>query len=280
MTTRDEYVAFGSRIYEVVRPFAAFPAGLEIGILSKCAVDGEGRVYISQRADPPVLVFDPDGRFVRSIGAGRAADSHGIHVTRDGRILLVDRDAHQVLCYAADGELVFAWGEPNRPRFRAPFSHPTDVVVAPGGDIYVADGYGNTMVHRFAADGTLIRSWGGLGSGPGEFMTPHGISLLPDGRLLVGDRENNRVQVFSADGDYLAEWRGFFHPMDIHVAAPDCIFVTDQVPRVTAVNGRGEAIGACKPSIHIPHGMSGHPDGSLYIVETRTTATTKLVPVD
>lgn len=280
MTTREEYVAFGSQIYRVVRPFAAMPPGLEIGILSKCAVDADGLVYISQRADPPVLVFDPDGRFVRAIGAGRAADSHGIHVTRDERILLVDRDAHQLLCYAPDGELVFAWGAADRPRFQAPFSHPTDVVTAPNGDVYVADGYGNTMVHRFAADGTLIRSWGGLGSGPGEFMTPHGMGLLPDGRLLVGDRENNRVQVFSAEGDYLAEWRGFFHPMDIHVASADRIFVTDQVPRVIAVNDRGEAIGASKPAIHIPHGMSGHADGSLYIVETRTMVTTKLVPVD
>jgi DNA-binding beta-propeller fold protein YncE len=280
MTARDEYVAFGRQVYRVVRPFAEMPAGLEIGILSKCAVDAEGYVYVAQRADPPVLIFNREGRFVRSVGDGRAADSHGICVTQDGRILLVDRDAHQLLCYSADGDLEFEWGEPTRPRFQAPFNHPTDVVVAPDGDIYVADGYGNNMVYRFSPDGTLKKSWGGLGSGPGEFATPHGINLLPDGRLLVGDRENNRVQVFSADGEYLAQWRGFYHPMDIYVESADRIYVTDQRPRVTAVNARGEAIGASKPAVAIPHGMSGHSDGSLYIVETRTTVTTKLVPVD
>jgi peptidylglycine monooxygenase len=184
-----------------------------------------------------------------------------------------------VLCYAPDGRLLFTLGEPTRPRFQAPFSHPTDVAVGQDGDIYVADGYGNTMVHRFAADGQLKRSWGGLGSGPGQFTTPHGIDLLPDGRLLVGDRENDRVQVFSPDGHYLAEWHGFYHPMDIHVASADLIYVSDQRPRVTAVNGRGEVVGACKPAIAMPHGITGDQSGALYIVETRTTVITKLEPV-
>ena len=82
---------------------------------------------------------------------GRKADSHRIWITPDDRVLLVDRDAHQLVCYSPQGKLLFTIGDPARPRFREPFSHPTDVTVAPSGDIYVADGYGNTMVHRFSA---------------------------------------------------------------------------------------------------------------------------------
>ena len=261
--TQDKYVALGNQIYKVVNPFPQWPSEVKPDIFSKCAVDSSGNLHICQRADPPVIVFDSAGRFVRTIGAGRAADGHGIRITPDNRVLVVDRDAHQLLCYAPDGKLLFTLGESNRPRFQAPFSHPTDVAVGPNGDIYVADGYGNMMVHRFSADGRLKQSWGGYGARPGQFTTPHGINFLPDGRLLVGDRENNRIQVFDADGIYLTEWRGFYHPMDIHVDAGGLTYVTDQCPRVIALNAQGEIVGACKPTVEMPHGISGDREGNL-----------------
>src|SRR5581483_8410615 len=102
-----------------------------------------------------------------------------------------------------DGRQRFTLGQRHRPRFQAPFNHPADVTVAPSGDIYVADGYANSTVHRFAPDGTLRRTWGRPGRGPGEFTTPHAVRVHPDGRVIVADRENDRVQVFSPDGEYL-----------------------------------------------------------------------------
>jgi DNA-binding beta-propeller fold protein YncE len=281
MPAPDQYVAFGSQIYKVVRPFATWPSStVAIGIFSKGAVDSKGNLHVCQRADPPVLVFDRQGRYVRSIGEGRRADSHGIWITADDRVLLVDRDAHQLVCYSPQGKLLFTVGDTNRPRFQAPFSHPTDVAVAPNGDIYVADGYGNTMVHRFSPEGKLRQSWGGCGTGPGEFSTPHGINVLPDGRLLVGDRENNRVQVFDLDGKYLTEWRGYYHPMDIYVDTRNLIYVTDQRPRVTAMNDRGEIVGSCKPALEMPHGICGDRDGNIFIIEARNIKTiTRLEPV-
>ena len=278
--TPDRYVGLGTQIYKVVKPITNWPRELKPEGFSKCAVDSRGNLYVCQRADPPIIVFDSAGKFVRTIGAGRDTDSHGIWITADDRVLLVDRDAHQVLCYSAKGELLFTLGESNRPRFQAPFSHPTDVAVGLNGDIYVADGYGNMMVHRFSADGKLKKSWGGFGTGPGQFTTPHGINVLADGRLLVGDRENDRIQVFDPEGNYLTEWHGFYHPMDIHVDSQGLIYVTDQRPRLTAINDRGEIMGACKPNVDIPHGISGDTDGNLYMVATRKPASiTKLVPV-
>jgi peptidylglycine monooxygenase len=98
--------------------------------------------------------------------------------------------------------------------------------------------------------------------------------------VLVGDRENNRVQVFDADGTYLSEWGGFYHPMDIHVdRARERIYVSDQIPRVHALTPNGRTVGACKPVIAQGHGMTGDAEGNLYMVETRVPVITKLVPI-
>jgi peptidylglycine monooxygenase len=280
MSAPDQFVALGTQVYKVIRPFARWPSTLNIGIFSKAAVDSKGNLYVCQRADPPVIVVDRNGNFVRSISDGRERDSHGIWITPDDRVFIVDRDAHQVLCYSPQGKLLFTVGDPAHPRFNEPFNHPTDIAVAPSGDFYVADGYGNRMVHRFSSAGKLIRSWGGFGSGPGKFMTPHGINLLPDGRLLVGDRENNRVQVFDLEGEYLTEWHGFYKPMEIYVDSANVIYVSDQRPSVTALSDRGEILGSCKPALSMPHGLTGDKDGNIFIVETRNIREiTKLEPV-
>ena len=278
-TARESlFAVLGDRRYRIDRPWGRWPAHIPVGTISKCAVDAGGALYVCQRRATPVLVFDPEGNFVRSWGDGVLADPHGITVAPDGRVLVVDRDAHQVLAFDAGGKLLFALGERHRPRTQAPFNHPTDVAVGPEGDLYVSDGYGNTMVHKFAPDGALLRSWGGRGSGPGAFATPHGIAVLRDGRVLVGDRENDRVQVFSPDGDYLAAFGPFHKPMDIYVDAGERIHVTDQVPRVTALSADGTILGSCKPAPVMPHGVSGAADGTLYFVETHTTAITRFAP--
>ena len=276
------FAVLGGQRYRIDRPWGRWPAQIPVGTISKCAVDAGGNLHVCQRRSTPVLVFDAEGNFLRSWGEGLIADAHGIAAAPDGRMLVVDRDAHQLLVFDAGGRLLLALGERHRPRTQAPFNHPTDAAVGPGGDFYVSDGYGNTMVHRFAPDGAHLASWGGRGSGPGQFATPHGIGVLGDGRVLVGDRENNRVQVFSPEGGYLAEFGPFYKPMDIHIDSTDSgerIYVTDQIPRVTALGPDGEIFGSCKPVAVMPHGVSGAADGTLYFVETHTAFITRLAPV-
>src|SRR5262249_46816998 len=157
----------------------------------------------------PVLVFGRDGALVGHWGEGVIAEPHYITACADDGWLVADRDAHQVLRFDRDGRLRSALGRRHWPSLDAPFNHPTAAAMAADGEIYVADGYGNSSVHRFAADGTLKRTWGGPGHAPGRFTTPHAIWVLRDGRVLVGDRENDRVQVFDREGNVLSEWGDF-----------------------------------------------------------------------
>ena len=279
MTEEQKVVVLGEKRYRVESPWGVLPEGMTYGVISKSAADSNGNVYVCQRRDPPVICFDTDGNFLRSWGDGVIRDPHGIYVSSDDRVLVVDRDFHQVLAFDTTGNLLFTLGERERPQTQAPFNHPTDAAVGPKGDIYVSDGYGNTMVHWFSPEYELKRSWGGRGSGPGEFVTPHGIAVLGDGRVLVGDRENNRLQVFSPEGDYLRDFGPFYKPMDIFVDRDDLIYVSDQVPRLTLLNNEGEILGSCKPVPVMPHGCRGDPAGNLYFVETRSSSIAKLAPV-
>lgn len=276
MTASEMIVGLGDRRYRVERDWARLPPTMAWGFISQLAVDGLGRVHVLQRSDPPVLVFDADGSFAFSYGSGRIIDGHGISIDRRERVFVVDRDAHEIVVFDRDGNELFALGERGNPRFGAPFNHPTDVAVAPDGEIYVSDGYGNAHVHRFSADGEHISTWGGAGEGEGLFMTPHAVWVLEDSRVLVVDRENERVQVFDREGKYLASWGGFFHPMDLYVDDRGMIFVTDQVPRIAMLKDDGVLAGRCRGAINGAHGLWGDRAGNLFLAELPPARVTKL----
>ena len=270
-------VILGDRRYAIHRKWAKLPAGESFGFLSDLMVDAAGCVHVAQRGtDRPVLVFDRDGELSGSWGEGVLAEPHYINPARDGAILVADRDAHQVLRFDGKGHLLLALGKRHWPSLAAPFNHPTAAAEADDGEIYVADGYGNSHVHRFAADGTLRASWGGPGSGRGEFTTPHAIAIDSRGRVLVGDRENNRVQVFDRSGAFLAAWTDFYHPMQIWIDGRGLVFVTDQVPRISLLTLEGELVGRCRGAINGAHGLCGDSEGNLYLAELPPEQITKL----
>lgn len=270
-------VILGDRRYAIHRNWAKLPAGQSFGFLSDLMVDGDGRVHVAQRGTYlPVLVFERDGKLAGSWGEGVLAEPHYINAGLDGSILVADRDAHQVLRFTKDGKLLQALGKRHWPSLDAPFNHPTAAAQAPDGEIYVADGYGNSSVHRFAADGALLKTWGGPGDGPGAFTTPHAVAIDGKGRVLVGDRENNRVQVFDRDGAFLEAWGDFYHPMQIWIDDRGLVFVTDQIPRISLLSADGKLIGRCRGAINGAHGLSGDADGNLYLAELPPQYITKL----
>lgn len=241
----------------------------KLGHVSSVAVDQNDRVYIVQRTDPPILVFNPEGVLLSSWGDGSYGDMHGITASYRGenRILIAARDSHKILVADDAGNLQLSLGDRSMPRYGYPFNHPTSAHVDESGEIFVSDGYANAQIHRFDREGKLIKSWGTSGGGRGEFITPHSVIVTRDGRVVVTDRDNNRVQVFSREGEFLDEWGDLVRPMDLFESKDGDIYVTEQAPRISCFSANGNLLGRARPFASMTHGIAGDSQGNLYLAE-------------
>ena len=272
-------VGLGKFRYEVNKEWAKIPKEQEFGDVSDVATDSQDRVYVYHRGEHPVSVFDRDGNFLTSWGKGVILDAHGIFVSPDDHIYVADRDAHQVLKFTPEGKLVLALGKRHQASLEEPFNHPADVAVSPTGEIYVADGYANSRVHKFSADGKHLLSWGSPGSGPGQFIVPHSIWVGPDGRVYICDRENGRVQVFTSDGEFISQWIDFYRPTNIFGDASGAFYVTDLIPRFSVLDREGNLLARGRMEGTV-HGIWGDSRGDLYVSEVFEQAAYKLVKQD
>jgi len=208
------------------------PAEIALNEAVGVATDSSARAFVFHRGEPPVLIFEADGTFVRGWGDGQFVRPHGIWIAPDDTLYLVDDRGHSVRQYSRDGELLRRIGPEGKPSQTGikngdlrtithggpPYNLPTNLVTSSTGELYVTDGYGNCRVHRFSADGELIRSLGAPGQREGEFFLPHGIGIDADDRLYVADRENSRIQVFSPDGEFLDQWTDVVRPCEAFIA--------------------------------------------------------------
>lgn len=304
--------------FDPVDHWEQLPSGIRHRDVSGVAVDSSDRVYLFTRGEARLLVYEPDGRFIRAWPDGMFTErTHGITIGPDDSIYCVDEGDHTVRQYApGSGAAATApaptltLGNPSRPsdtgydgrslgsitRAGPPFNRQTNLAVAPNGDLYVTDGYGNARVHHFDARGALIRSWGEPGTGPGQFNLPHGVAVLPDGRVMIADRENDRVQIFSAAGDFLAQWTDVQRPTQVLVAPDGLIYVSelwwqkgqrsqvhgemteDRYGRVSIYNQSGAVVarlGGGRPGTRgnfcAPHDIALDSRGDLYIAEVTYT---------
>ena len=237
-------IGTGRYVYEYYGEWAQLPSGQVFEKPSAVAADSQDRVYVYQQKGPRVLVFNQDGSFVTAWQrrVEDVLDAHLICVSPQDEVYLVERDAHQVLKYTVDGELLMTLGTRHQAAEQAPFNHPTSVAVAPSGDLYISDGYANSSVHRFSADGRHIASFGSPGSGRAQFRVPHSVAVSGDGRVFVADRENDRIQVFTGEGEYISEWPDFAKPMGLHIDSNQVVYITDQIPRLSILNVEGELL--------------------------------------
>jgi hypothetical protein len=186
------------------------------------------------RAEAPILKFDPEGRLLGSFGAGLFVFPHNLTIDRHGNVWTTDEGNHAVRKFTADGKLLMTIGEPGKAG-GAPslLTSPTGVLVAPDGNVFVTEGHDNSpkaavaRVSKWTADGKFIKTWGRTGSAPGEFSTPHVIAMDSRGRLFVGDRNNNRIQIFDQEGNFLDLWYQFGRPSGIVITPDDRIYVAD-----------------------------------------------------
>ena len=269
----------GTHTYELVRDFLKMPEGQALGVVSRVATDSRDRVYVFQRKDPPVVVFDRDGTYLGAWGSGAVRDPHGLKIVND-IVYTTDRSDSVVRSFTLDGKPLLQIGERGvhsdtgctgspwlAERSAGPFNHPTEMMAHANGDIYVTDGYRNARVHRFTGEGKLVTSWGTPGSGAGQFHLPHSIAFDPEGRLYVADRSNRRVQIFSPDGDYQGEWTGMGGPNDITRGQDGNYYIAEQEhagkPAYVCVrDARGEVL-ARMESRHI-HGIGVDSRGDIY----------------
>jgi len=260
--------------YRTVENWAKMPEGRTWGATSAVDVDPDGKsIWVAERCGanscvgsnlPVVLKFDETGKLVKSFGAGMFVFPHGIHVDRQGNIWITDgippgsaaqaaaEKGHIVVKFSPDGKVLLTLGKVGVPGDGPDtFNQPSDVVTAPNGDIFVADGHGgntNARIVKFSKDGKFIKSWGKKGAAPGEFDTPHAIAMDSKGRLFVGDRNNNRIQIFDQNGKFIEEWKQFGRPSGIFIDKNDVIYVTDSESNTRRNPGwkRGIRIGSAR----------------------------------
>lgn len=204
------------------------PPGWKFGRVSAVGVDSNGNVYAFQRglkADP-VVVFDANGKFLRSWGKGLFSNEHGLRIDKNGHVWVTDTGFHLVMEFTQDGKLLRTLGTKGKPgTTHDTFNRPTDVAFLPNGDFFVTDGYGNSRVVKFSKDGKFLLEWGKRGKGPGEFDTPHTAVIDSRQNVYVSDRENNRIQIFDANGKFLRQWTHLGATQGMDISAKDELWI-------------------------------------------------------
>lgn len=237
----DVVLGQGRFRYRPVVDWAKLPEGWQFLDAVGVATDSKGDVFVFNRGGHPMIVFDRNGKFLRSWGEEIFVRPHGLTIGPDDAIYCVDDFGHNVHKFSPDGTLLLTLNLSGQRsdtgattidyrtirQAAGPFNMPTNLALAPNGEMYVSDGYGNARVHRFAPDGALISSWGTPGAGPGEFHVPHGIAVDRHGIVYVADRENSRIQLFSPEGEYLREWNDIARPCQVFIDDQDHVFVAE-----------------------------------------------------
>jgi len=237
----------GDIVYEELEDWGKLPEGWTFKEVADVAVDAQDRVYVFNRGEHPMIVFEADGRFVASWGEGEFTRPHGLTLGPDQTLYCADDSGHCIRKYSLDGQLLMTIGTPDEPAPRhsgQPFNQPTKVAFDPStDDLYIADGYGNARVHKFSADGEHLFSWGEYGTDPGQFNLVHSICTDGNGKVYVADRESHRVQVFDDQGNYLDQWNNLHRPCGLHIVGE--LAYIGQLPSHLAVNADYPNLGAC-----------------------------------
>jgi len=265
----------GSIGFEVVEGWGRLSEGWSFGHVIGVAVDSQDDVYVLNRSEHPVIIFDSGGNFKSSWGEGVFAAPHGIYI-HNKIAYIADYKDHTVRKFTLDGKLLRTWGTKDQPGAEGePFNRPTDAAIAPTGEMYISDGYGNARVHKYSEDGELLFSWGERGSGPGQFDLSHDVWVAKDGRVFVADRQNHRIQIFTPDGEYITEWTGFKQPCSVYIDEEELVYVAELQARFTILDIEGNIVARwggekSKDSglFIAPHCSWVDSKGDLYVGET------------
>ena len=286
--------------HEVVPGWPSLPADHVLGLCAGVGVDSHNHVFVFHRsgrqwatpfptepiAKPTVSVIDAQtGKLITSWGAGHFIMPHGLSIDHEDNVWLTDVALQQVFKFTHDGKLLLTLGERSKAGDdQSHFNLPTDVAVLPDGSFYVSDGYRNTRVVKFTAEGRYDFEWGKKGEEPGHFNLPHGVAVDAQGRVYVCDRSNSRIQVFDGKGKFLDQWKGAHigRPYGVTVGPNGHIFIIDggepslkQVERGRAIelDSAGKvrdtfgSFGKEPGQFQLGHDIAAGPDGAVYVAE-------------
>ena len=295
----------GEYRYRVMEDWAKLPERWELKDVAAVAVDSKDRVYVFNRGEHPMIVFDRDGTFLRSWGEGTFQRAHGLHIDANDILYCTDDGGHFVRKCTTEGKVLLEIGVPGKaaPYMSGiPFHRCTHTALSPKGEIYVSDGYGNARVHKFSPEGKLLLSWGEPGTDPGQFNIAHNIATDPEGWVYVADRENHRVQVFDGNGKYETQWVNMHRPCGLYCCrGTKPQFIIGELgpamavnrnhpnigPRLSIVDGEGKVVarlgGEAGPGLETgkfvaPHGLAVDSRGDIYVGEVSYTEYPRLFP--
>jgi DNA-binding beta-propeller fold protein YncE len=277
-----------------------WPQGREKGSMPALAVDKNDHIWVIERcgvkgfiaaacADSkldPIFEFDPSGKILRNWGGGLFVFPHGISVDADGNVWVADGQAkdgkgHQVFKFSPDGKILMTLGTKGvAGRDATHFNQPNTVAFAPNGDVFVGEGHGGengNRIVKFTKDGKYIKEWGRKGTGPGEFDIIHHMTFDSKGRLFVADRNNNRIQVFDQEGNFIQQFTQFSRPSGIAIDTNDMMYVSDSESESVSRNHYGWKRGIRIGSIHDGKVIAFIPDPSD---TTETTSAAEGIAVD
>jgi sugar lactone lactonase YvrE len=275
----------------IADPFT-LPAGTTMGAPASVAFDSKGHLWVLNRGPVALMEFEPDGKFIRSFGEGFTR-THGLRIDRDDNLWVTDVGAHIVVKLSPQGETLLTlgtkgqagdWNEAIESRH---FNEPNDVAIGRGGDVFVVQGHtagkGDPRVLKFDRNGKFIKSWGGPGTEPGKFQVAHGIALDSKGLLWVTDRENQRIQVFDADGKFVRELKYAGLPCSLQIGDQYIYMVNGFAGQLLRLDLNGNVLAALgKPGKGLgefgeAHFVTVSPKGEIYVADTVNSKLTKFV---
>ena len=275
--------------YEVTL-FGELPPGQTVWNLPRSvAADGKGTIYLLRASEPPVLVFNREGKLLKTWGNGLFKEAHSIDIDRDGNLWITDRADNQVFKFTPEGKQLMVLGKKGvggKEDSQDLFNGSADVAIAPNGDIFVADGQGkNNRIVKFSKDGKFIKSWGSKGSGPSQFETPHSIAVDSKGRLLVADQQEKktpRIQIFDQDGKFLGQWDKLplKQPTGLFVTKDDTVYIGDMDGNAVFIVKDGKLLDTIGDVQARPHNVAVDPGtGVIYFADPITPLYAGTAPV-
>lgn len=233
--------------YEVDPSWPTRPQGVEWAAVPGIAIDSKGQIWVHTRANPPIQLYDAKGNYIRGFGEDYVKSAHHLKIDSQDNVWVADVGNHVVLQFSPEGRLLRALG--TNGEYGEDETHlkmPTDMAITKEGEVFVSDGYGNSRIVHFDKNGKFVKAWGSLGTKPGEFSCPHSIALDSKGLLYVGDRNNQRVQIFNQEGKFLDQWTGVVTPWGLWITPEDDVWICGSTPTAWRYSAAGEPLG-CPP---------------------------------